>query len=890
MENRIQQVLAGKHDNYLLPFLWQRGESEDAIRTEMAKVAESGIRAVCVEARPHPDFVGPRWWHDMDIIMEEARARGMRVWILDDDHFPTGHAAGKVEGAPLELRRLFLREFHVDAFGPQKNAAFIVKPWFGGWGPDQDREGTQLLAAVAYHRSETDTLLGGECIDLTDRVQGETLFWDVPKGVWRLFFVYATPTGGSEHHVTYLNPLVAESTRILLDAVYEPFYQHYPDDFGKTLAGFFSDEPGFYNDNEHGYYSLPGIPNVALPWRPGLLERLETEGGTDFRTHLPLLWYDAADETSAAASGVSATATRFIYMDVVTRLYGENFTNPLGDWCRAHQVEYIGHIIEDNGAHAHLGVGAGHYFRSLWGQDMAGLDVVLWQIVPGMDRGMFAAATGECNGEFFHYGLAKMASSLGHIDPKKHGRTMCEIFGAYGWREGLKLEKWLTDHMLVRGVNYFVPHAFSQAEFPDPDCPPHMYARGKNPQYRYYHLLNDYTNRICHLLSSGTHVAPAAVLYQAEAEWSGAYMPFEKPVRVLMQRQIDCDVLPYDVLVSTAQVSEGCLSVEAETYRALVLPASEALPAKLLARLLEMADQGLPLFFVERIPTRASEGEAETTVTVLERLKTHANVKVVGLEELPAAFKALNYAGVQVERFCPSLRVYHTRSAGMDAFLFVNEHPNDTVETHLTIPARGPAIFYDAMENVACRLAAEETAGGLRFGLKLEAYQSILILAGPDTAAAAVSARPVAEEAGKAAFTLEIHGPWRVSTASSEQYPNFTLWKDAVLLGDLSRPELLPDFSGTFRYECEFDAPQAGVFACLDLGEVYETAEAWLNGEPLGVRICPPYRLEIAGAVRAGKNRLVIEVTNTLVRDQRDYLSRFAAMEPSGLLGPVVLK
>lgn len=884
MENRIRQVLTGKEDNYLLPFLWQRGESEEVIRTEMARVAESGIRAVCVEARPHPDFVGPRWWRDMDIIMEEARARGMRVWILDDDHFPTGHAAGKVEGAPVELRRLFLREFHVDAFGPQKSAAFIVKPWFGGWGPDQDCEGTRLLAALAYHRTAADPLLDGECIDLTDWVRDETLFWDVPDGAWRIFFVYETPTGGSEHHVTYLNPLVAESTRILLDAVYEPFYQHYAADFGKTLAGFFSDEPGFYNDNAHGYYSLPGIPGVALPWCPGLLKALEAAGGAGFRTRLPELWYESVAENASAA-------TRFIYMDVVTRLYGENFTNQLGDWCRARQVEYIGHIIEDNGAHAHLGVGAGHYFRSLWGQDMAGLDVVLWQIVPGMDRGMFAAATGECNGEFFHYGLAKMASSLGHIDPKKKGRTMCEIFGAYGWREGLKLEKWLTDHMLVRGVNYFVPHAFSQAEFPDPDCPPHMYARGKNPQYRYYHLLNAYTNRISHLLSGGTHVAPAAVLYQAEAEWSGAYMPFEKPVRVLMQRQIDCDVLPYDVLVSTAGVVNGCLSVEAETYRALVLPASEALPAKLLARLLAMADQGLPLFFVERIPARASEGTDSSQV--LARLKAHANVKVVALEDLPAAFDQLNFADIQVERFCPSLRVYHTHSAGMDAFLLVNEHPYDTVETYLTLPVKAPAIFYDAMENAAYPLTAEETADGLRFGLKLEAYQSILVLAGPDTTAFDVvgSLTPVDAETKKVvAFTQEIAGSWRVSTATSEQYPHFTPWKDAVPLSDLSRPELLPYFSGTLRYECEFTVPEADAFTCLDLGDVYETAEAWLNGEPLGVRICPPYRLNLQGKIRAGKNQLVIEVTNTLVRNQRDFLSRFAPMEPSGLLGPVVLK
>ena len=41
---------------------------------------------------------------------------------------------------------------------------------------------------------------------------------------------------------------------------------------------------------------------------------------------------------------------------------------------------------------------------------------------------------------------------------------MCEIFGVYGWREGLKLEKYLADHFLVRGINRFVPHAFNPGE------------------------------------------------------------------------------------------------------------------------------------------------------------------------------------------------------------------------------------------------------------------------------------------------------------------------------------------------------------------------------------------------------------------------------------------
>jgi hypothetical protein len=68
MSNYLEEVLSGNEDKYLLPFLWQRGEEESVIREEMVHAYDLGICAVCVEARPHPDFPGPRWWQDFDII------------------------------------------------------------------------------------------------------------------------------------------------------------------------------------------------------------------------------------------------------------------------------------------------------------------------------------------------------------------------------------------------------------------------------------------------------------------------------------------------------------------------------------------------------------------------------------------------------------------------------------------------------------------------------------------------------------------------------------------------------------------------------------------------------------------------------------------------------
>ena len=105
MNKRMMDLVGGTPENYIMPFFWQHGAEESTLREYMEKIDSCGIHAVCLEARPHPDYVGPKWWQDVDVIMDEARHRGMRVWILDDSHFPTGYANGAVRNAPERLKR-----------------------------------------------------------------------------------------------------------------------------------------------------------------------------------------------------------------------------------------------------------------------------------------------------------------------------------------------------------------------------------------------------------------------------------------------------------------------------------------------------------------------------------------------------------------------------------------------------------------------------------------------------------------------------------------------------------------------------------------------------------------------------------------------------------------
>ena len=110
---------------------------------------------------------------------------------------------------------------------------------------------------------------------------------------------------------------------------------------------------------------------------------------------------------------------RVSYMDAVSRLYSKNFNWQLGNWCREHGVEYIGHVVEDNCGYMRLGAGVGHYFRAVEGQDMAGIDNIGYQLMPGNDIATRHTGFQDIQPAFYHYMLAKMGASAAAIYPKK---------------------------------------------------------------------------------------------------------------------------------------------------------------------------------------------------------------------------------------------------------------------------------------------------------------------------------------------------------------------------------------------------------------------------------------------------------------------------------------
>lgn len=625
-----------------------------------------------------------------------------------------------------------------------------------------------------------------------------------------------------------------------------------------------------------------GRKKMPLPWSDELQEMMIEKYGEEYKAYLPFLFVDTTEQKL----GVQM---RFDYMDFVSLLYQKNFSDMIGTWCREHGVEYIGHVVEDNGIHSRLGMGAAHFFRAMSGQDMAGIDCIGGQIVYGAPVQTRKGMT-ESDGEFFHYALGKLGASCGHLDPKKQGRTMCELFGAYGWNFGVRDMKYLLDHLLVKGVNHLVPHAFSMAEYPDIDCPPHFYARGNNPEFPYFAELMKYANRMCGLLNGGVHAASVAVLYDGEADWSGEHMPMQKVCRELLEHQIDLDIVSLDMLCNLEKyhgsVNENKLEINGESFGALIVPYTKHISGRL-AAFIRKADV-LPVFFVDKMPedviNQVNEGEIDEA----------ANCRAVPLQALSEELKAQGHYEVEVDQEFKKLSFYHYRT-DRDIVVLFNESAEQVFQGRVRLPIPSEPVYYSAMtekyETADYECAADQNGQNcVRVYLELEPGESCVLMEKKEISCGEEhrSFRQQTENCE----AIDLSCGWNVSKVKAKAYPEFLEGAETETLEPISKTE--PPFAGVIRYEKTIELKKAPEEAYLKAEHVYEVMKVTVNGETAGIRLIPPYQIAIGGLLKNGANKIEVEVATTPARDQLNYpMPPFdfshEAMEPTGMFGTVTL-
>ncbi|MDO5702177.1 MAG: hypothetical protein Q4G47_02340 [Lachnospiraceae bacterium] len=908
MDRAIYEVLKGSGGNYIIPVMCLRGEEGQVIRREMEKIRECGAQAVCLDGGAHPDYMGSAWWRDFENVLRMAKQLDMKVWIRDDAVIPEKCAGGPAYAAARKGRdRLCVRFF--DVTGPLAHAALhtdrvINSGCCSGTG--------QIISVVAMRMSDGDTVTEDTSRDrhqavaleaaekrrkgkafsyerpnrmiLTEYIEDGKLLCDFPEGVWRVFVVYAAP----DAETCSINPIDKASVSALIENVYEPFYAGYHEEFGKSIAGFYTGGRGCGSLCGSCADADRGREAGDLPWSDDITDLLAEQLGDSWADLMPLLWFRSRDERQTAE-------VRCAYMNAVSILYMENFSERIGLWCRERGAEFAGYVSGGEGVRP--GSGAGHYFRAMKGRGMAGIDNTGGQIVPGNpDTCRHGRVTEE--GPFYHYVASKMGASAALMQPEKDGRLVCETFGGYGWGFGVRDMKWVADWLIARGVNRLVPRTFSMQEYPDGCCQPQLYAGGMNPEFPYFARLMRYCSRLCHVFSGGKWIPEVGLLYHGEMEWMDDCMTDQVPARALHLGHIDYAIVPSDALSDAAgcgdgsypaEVRDGKLVIGGVPLKLLIVPRARYADPQLVrftavfpeVRIIYVDDKPEPVM-------EAPEG-AEAALSA---------ATVVPLKELVSTIKSMGVIGARADVRGEASFFHYEKESG-DLWMVFNESRSESINGNLLVKmnAEDKLVWrYDAMRNriypVEQLLARGFDEPRMLCTLRLDPYESAVFFT-----ATADEVSDLCEERDPGDLTevmrKDISEHWTVTVADPGDEPVFRPISadEAKKLSERLVPvsDILPEFSGLIRYKREINADDPSGYYVVEAEHLYEVGRVFVNGKETDFRLCPPYRFEL-GNLRSGKNVIEIETAAT---PQRDVAGRTGDdpgfVEPTGMFGRVCL-
>ena len=690
------------------PLFWLHGdESRELLEAYVGKVAEGGNGSLTTESRPHNDWLGPNWFRDVGICLEAAKRHGLKLWIFDEKWWPSQGVAGNV---PPQYAAKLLAASAVEAFGPR------------GFQAD-GHAGDEYIATVAGRVTSDGAIDGESLLDLSQFIAAGRLSWQVPEGHWSIMTFTCTQApglgqgGGRQLSVDGMS---RDCVEWFLETVYQPHYDHFKEDFGKTIVGFFYDEPETRGD-----------------WGTGLNGVL-AELGVD--------WKQAYVAYKFQLSGEAQIAARYQYLEARAETWGRTMYGGMTRWCEERGVQSIGHFMEHGGLYRLQDFCAGDLMRVQKYSSMGGIDAVFAQFRMGQRD----ASDRPC------WQTPKLGSSISHAYGKADDLTMVEIFGARGQDLTYPEMKWWTDHMHVSGVNFLIPHSFNPRSPRDTDCPPYFYNNGFEPRWPLYRVFADYTSRLSVMLTGGRHVCPVALLSPGQSLHVGKGVPLEQISESLQDALYDCDWIPYEVFAGDITLAGRRLQLREESYQALVLPPVEVIPYATLAKAKAFFEQGGVVVAHGFLPTKsATLGKSAAQIGALcEAVWGGArsglgvcNTSAAGgraylLPEAPTPEQLRQVlaedAGIRPTlevlegRTDHWLHVLHRVKEGRDLFFVTNQNTlGEARPFRCRIQADGVPEVWDAMRNEITAVAHVRKGKDVELDLTLEPNESVLLLFQP---------------------------------------------------------------------------------------------------------------------------------------------------------------
>lgn len=533
--------------------------------------------------------------------------------------------------------------------------------------------------------------------------------------------------------------------------------------------------------------------------------------------------------------------------------------------------------------------------------------------------------------------LVKEVSAAAHIYQRKVAEL--EAFTSFqSWQEGPADMKPVGDRAFMEGMNRAVIHGFTH----NPNgmgYPGIVYHAGTHyndrttwwPKSKPF---NDYLARISYIFQETQFVAD--VLYYYGDKVPNFVVP--RDTRFAVGSGYDYEVVNTEILLRDVTVDDGLVTMPyGAQLRVLALGEIEDLDSTLYNKLRRLAQNGA---IITGKKPKASQANARLIDELWDSglIKNASALQILGSQGVGPDFDYRDKGSDRLDyqhKDTPVLEYAHYRDGSLDFYFLRNTRDtrisrlcdfrqenkipeiwdpvsgkvlplsiynisNGITAIPLTFEPHGSyfVVFkndnggnhYTGIKSTGHPPMLDHTAERIRF---LQAGNYTLLTDGKETAYTQKEDSIILDGEWQVSFDPQWGGPEAVT------FPALSSWASADNEG-------IKYYSGSATYNKTFTFSKTDGDTYLDLGEVAEVADVWLNDHHLGITWTKPFRYNITGTIREGENELRIEVINTwsnrIVGDlssarkftktnvQRGASGRSWSETPllkSGLLGPV---
>lgn len=385
----------------------------------------------------------------------------------------------------------------------------------------------------------------------------------------------------------YVNILNPEAVRTFILLTHGEYAKRIPD-IGKRIRAIFTDEPSLITT----YIRPPEDALPAIPWVEDLPKEFERRKGYDLMPHLESLFRDVGDYQRL----------RCDFYDVVAQLVAERYFGQIQNWCRRHGIAFSGHLLAEEKLLWHA-MYYGDLMACLRRMDIPGIDMLTSDprtIVVGLS-----------------FLVPKFASSAAHLEGRLEAMSETSDFvqrtGVWG---GQKRPASLPEMKATAAIQFLLGINTITSYYAHPF--------GDESERADYKRYCTYVGRLGVMLKGAQHVCDVAVLYPIAGVWANfypttlsMYQPhpnarlneideqFASLCRLLLQNQIDFDIVD-ERAIWDAKVGQGRFKIARESYKALIVPTTDAIRLQTLRKIAQLKRRGILIIAVGATPKYAA--------------------------------------------------------------------------------------------------------------------------------------------------------------------------------------------------------------------------------------------------------------------------------------------